>query len=113
MAIQQVSSLNEFYAGEDLWRYDSNPDDSVRVATLLAALPNRPFQRVLGIGCGNGFLTLRLPGAEVIGCDASPLAVEWVRKCAGTNDGVDTARFSLQKSSIFELEADRIFGTIG
>jgi trans-aconitate 2-methyltransferase len=44
--------------------------------TLLSRIPDRPFQRIVDLGCGNGALTRaiadRWPEAHVLGLDSSP-----------------------------------------
>jgi SAM-dependent methyltransferase len=105
MPIQEVAALDDFYVVEDPWNYDATQADLTRVARLLAALPSRSYRRVLDIGCGNGFLTLQLPGAEIMGVDVSPRAVEWARKRAATRP--DAERFIFEPCSIFDLDPAR------
>lgn len=101
MAIQTKTEIEEFYATEDPWQYDSTPDDAERRARLLSAIPKRRYRRTLDIGCGNGFLTEHLPGQEVVGCDLSEAAIDWARKrVAGRSDD---ERITFFASSIFKL----------
>ena len=80
--VQSKSELDDFYAAEDPWSYDSTPDDAQRVARVLSALPERTYERTLDVGCGNGFLTVRLPGDQLLGADVSGKAVTWARQRA-------------------------------
>ncbi|WP_162252637.1 class I SAM-dependent methyltransferase [Rhizobium sp. Root483D2] len=105
MAIEPASKLDTFYAVEDPWNYDTTPDDSVRLARLLSALPNRTYDRTLEIGCGNGFVTLNLPGKEVVGLDISEIAVEWARNKAAKRSDAD--RFLFDQCSLFDLSSER------
>ena len=73
------NEMEEFYKVEDPWSYDVNEDDDRRVARLLACIPDRKFQRILDIGCGNAFLTVRLPGEEIHGVEISENAIKWAR----------------------------------
>jgi predicted TPR repeat methyltransferase len=71
------SEMEDFYKVEDPWSFDLNVDDDRRVGRLLGCIPNRKFRRVLDVGCGNGFLTVRLPGDEIHGVEISENAVKW------------------------------------
>jgi len=73
--VQSREELERFYEDPDPWEYDDTPDDAERLARLLDALPERDYDRTLDIGCGNGFVTARLPGREVVGVDLSEKAV--------------------------------------
>jgi predicted TPR repeat methyltransferase len=53
----------------------SGPDADRRQNILLSEIPEGPYQRVLHVGCGEGFLTSALPGREIIGVDASAVAL--------------------------------------
>ncbi len=75
MAVQSKGDLEHFYERPDPWGYEDNPGDLNRRARLLAALPEKPYARVLDIGCGEGFVTSRLPGDLVVGIDLSANAV--------------------------------------
>lgn len=76
---QSLQDLDAFYGTEDPWSYDTSPDDHRRIEALRESLPRIPFQRTLDIGCGNGFVTVHLPGRHVVGVDLSPRAIEWAR----------------------------------
>jgi 2-polyprenyl-3-methyl-5-hydroxy-6-metoxy-1,4-benzoquinol methylase len=80
--LQPKEDLERIYGARDPYGYDEHPDDRRRVARLLAHLPRRPYPRTLDIGCGNGFLTVHLPGDEVVGADVSERAVAWARERA-------------------------------
>lgn len=49
--------------------------------TLISLLPNRPFERVLDVGCGAGALTRRLAplAGQILGLDIAPVALELAR----------------------------------
>jgi SAM-dependent methyltransferase len=106
MPVQPVAALDEIYAVEDPWNYNETPDDSARTVRLLTALPNRRYHRVLDVGCGNAFVTLRLPGSEVLGLDISARAIEWARRRAAERP--DSNRFSFEVCSIFDLDPFRL-----
>jgi predicted TPR repeat methyltransferase len=81
MVIQSKDELEEWYsAGSDPWKYYDNPDDTMRKARILAAIPPRDFEQVLDMGCGNGYLTKDLPGRAVTGVDISEKAVAWANQ---------------------------------
>ena len=104
--IQTQQELDDFYKNPDPWAYKSNPDDIRRRHELLACLPNNKYQRVLDIGCGNGFLTSQLPGSEVIGVDLSASAVDWAKE--SVSEVADSSRFKFQQASIFELKSEKL-----
>jgi len=79
VTIQSKEELESFYATEDPWGYRSNPEDLRRRDIILAEIPQREFAHALDIGCGEGFLTCRLPAASVIGADLSATAIERAR----------------------------------
>jgi 2-polyprenyl-3-methyl-5-hydroxy-6-metoxy-1,4-benzoquinol methylase len=77
LAIQSREDLDKFYSNNnDPWNYSTNSDDQLRKNYLFANLPRRLYERTLDIGCGNGFVTLDLPGREIVGVDISQKAVE-------------------------------------
>jgi len=100
-AVQSQEELDAFWQTEDPWGFRNNKADAVRVAELLAALPDRDYGRTLDIGCGDGFLTFHLPGKEVIGIELAERALGWARKTAQSRS--DGARFSFVTGSIFDL----------
>ena len=97
--MQTKAELEAFYSSDDPWDYDASPDDAARVARVLAAIPKREYERTLDIGCGNGFLTVRLPGEHVIGVDLSERAVAAAARRAERVGSA--ARF--EALSLFEL----------
>ena len=101
--IQGKAELDDFYVTADPWDYDSTRDDTERAARVLSALPVRPYRRTIDIGCGNGFLTVRLPGDQVLGVDLSERAVEWARQRAAREAPDRDLRF--ESRSLFDLNA--------
>lgn len=99
--VQSAVELDAHYSTEDPWGYDTTDDDRLRRERLLSLLPGRDFGRTLDIGCGNGFVTLSLPGSVVVGCDVSPQAIGWARQRA--QDRRDRDRFDFRALSLFEL----------
>jgi predicted TPR repeat methyltransferase len=73
--LQPLEELEEFYQKRDPWNYQDTADDATRKAMLLSVLPERSFERVLDIGCGDGFVTECLPGDQIIGVDVSANAI--------------------------------------
>lgn len=74
--MQTVSELNKWYESNDPWGYENNPDDEIRKSKLLEVISRYPTNRVLDIGCGNGFITKDIRGGDVYGVDLSPKAIE-------------------------------------
>jgi trans-aconitate methyltransferase len=96
MVLQAAEELDQWYGQPDPWGYYSSSDDQRRRDTLLSELPLRPYQRVLDIGCGQGFLTQSLPGHEIIGVDISASAIAFARR-------KEYPKCHFQQASLFEL----------
>jgi SAM-dependent methyltransferase len=105
-AIQSAGDLDAHYREADPWGYRSNADDIRRRQELLGALPRRPFERVLDIGCGNGFVTLALPGQKVVGVDISKEALRWASLASAEEP--NPGRFEFLHMSILEPEFERL-----
>lgn len=78
--IQSQDELEEWYSSEDPWNYENNLEDIKRRDALLFSLPDKKYNNVLDIGCGNGFITKRLPGKNIIGVDISEKAIKQAKK---------------------------------
>ena len=100
--LQTRSELDNFYKVADPWGYCQHADDARRRNELLAILPRREWGRVLDIGCGNGFITLSLPGREIVGVDLSTEAVRWAREAAAKQ--ADQERFRFEVGSLLDPE---------
>ncbi|RMG03040.1 MAG: class I SAM-dependent methyltransferase [Nitrospirae bacterium] len=96
--MQSRKELEEFYGSEDPWGYDDNPHDRLRLNTLLSALPERSYRNVLDIGCGNGFVTVNLPGDRVTGVDISENAIKYARERSR-----HLSHISYLQASLFDL----------
>lgn len=100
MHVQTADELDSFYQQPDPWSFHGDPQDERRRHEMLGALPKRTYRRALDIGCGNGFLTLSLPGDELVGVDLSEKAIEWARKAA--EDASQGARSRFEALSLFD-----------
>lgn len=94
--LQPLSDLEKWHAEPDPWKYEVHPHDQRRVQMLLSEIPDRKYARVLDVGCGQGFVTAKLPGASVIGLDVSENAIQFAKK-------LETDRLKFQVGGIFEL----------
>lgn len=92
------------YPQPDPWNYEGSPDDQMRRARLLAAIPVRPYARTLEIGCGDGFLTFGLPGETVTGIDRSARAVEFA--CEKAAMRADHHRYAFRQGDLLETIND-------
>lgn len=72
---------------------------------LVESLNPQPGEKILDLGCGDGFLTRRIAesGAQVVGVDSSPEMV-----AAARARGVDARRMNGERLS-FEQEFDAVF----
>lgn len=96
MSIQSKEELEQFYDRPDPWNYSTNEADLARRARLLAAIPQREYRQVLDVGCGNGFVTSRLPGDAVIGIDLSVNAISYAMENANP-------RTTYRQMSLFDI----------
>jgi trans-aconitate methyltransferase len=103
MTIQRVQELENWYATEDPWGYETNPDDLKRREYLISELPQKDYCNVLDIGCGEGFITGVLPGVNIVGIDPSQAALAYARK--------KHPDISFIRGGIFEVP--ELFGTKG
>jgi trans-aconitate methyltransferase len=78
---------------------------AVMAQSLVEELRALPHERILDLGCGDGFLTRRIAesGAAVVGVDSSPEMI-----AAAKNLGVD-ARYASGDDLPFEQEFDAVF----
>jgi SAM-dependent methyltransferase len=83
--IQSKDELENWYSEADPWGYYENPQDIMRKARILLAIPQLNYENILDIGSGNGFLTNELPGKQITGLDISEKAVQWSNEHAAPN----------------------------
>lgn len=96
--MQDKKDIEDWYAeNPDPWDYEKNSDDLKRKKTLLEALPKHKFNKVLDIGCGNGFITQSLPGNQIYGVDISTNAIEHARK------KIDNENITFFEGNLFDL----------
>ena len=69
--------IEAYESNPDPWGYYNNLDDQKRLDRLKLVLDQLSFERVIDIGCGNGFLTENIKAPEVLGVDVSQAAVGW------------------------------------
>ncbi|GGD14228.1 class I SAM-dependent methyltransferase [Aureimonas glaciei] len=105
-ARQPVEEIEAHYSVADPWNYEGNVDDDRRKSELLSVLPNKPFQRVLDIGCGDGFITFALPGEQILGVDISARAIEFARLRNASQP--DPSRIAFECLSLFDLSAKKL-----
>ena len=80
--IQSKDELEKWYSETDPWGYYKDPQDVIRKAKILSAIPKLDYKNTLDIGCGNGFLTNELPGKQIVGVDISEEAIRWAKQKA-------------------------------
>lgn len=95
--IQSKAELEIWYETEDPWKYINDPEDVKRKNILLSEIPDRDFQHVLDIGCGNGFITQSLPGNTITGVDLSKNAIAYANK-SNKNPNI-----TFEEKDIFDL----------
>ena len=96
--LQPLDEIEQWYDKPDPWNYESNRSDQVRRANLLSVVPRKRYRRILDIGSGDGFITGRLPGDEVIGVDISNRAIQLAK-----DKFRDQSHLSFYPLSLFEL----------
>jgi 2-polyprenyl-3-methyl-5-hydroxy-6-metoxy-1,4-benzoquinol methylase len=95
--IQKKEELDNFHEVRDPWGYENNPDDFKRKEILLSEIPVKDYTNVLDIGCGQGFLTNKLPGENIFGVDISGTAVEYAKQFCRKD-------ILFRQGSIFEID---------
>lgn len=98
--IQKKEELEKWYEIEDPWGYNVDKADLIRRDVLLSEIPKKEYKNVLDIGCGEGFVTKKLPGTNVFGIDISQNAINYANEIA-------TEALQFRQGSIFEI--DKIF----
>lgn len=75
----------------DAWGYRSSSQHQERLDRILAALPEQHFQKILEVGCAQGFLTERLAALadRLIACDISAEAIADARENCRAHRHVD------------------------
>lgn len=78
---------------------------ALHASSLVEALQAKPGERILDLGCGDGFLTQRIAesGAAMVGVDSSPEMI-----AAAQKRGVD-ARYASGEALPFDGEFDAVF----
>lgn len=104
LTLQSLKELEQWHRKKDPWGYASSDEDAKRKHLLLSEIPEGKYKRVLDIGCGQGFVTVDLPGERVVGVDISKNAIKHAEKY--TNN---SKRFRFVVSDLFELE-EKIVG---
>lgn len=94
--LQSKIELESWHQTKDPWGYEGNNDDRIRKNVLLSEIPDRAYQAVLDIGCGQGFITRELPGNTVVGVDVSEEAINYANLFA-------TERVRFLASDLFDL----------
>lgn len=108
--IQDINDLNNFHKKEDPWNYNLNSDDSNRLEILLSEIPQRKYLNVLDIGCGQGFITSKLPGENIYGVDISEEAIKHAIKTNPKNiNFIQSSIYNLNK--VFSKQFDLIIIT--
>jgi predicted TPR repeat methyltransferase len=108
--IQSKEELEKWYERNDPWDYENSPHDSKRKDIFLSELPTGSFEKVLDIGCGNGFITNDLPGKSIIGVDISSKAIEQAKsRCKKDIKFIQASIFDL--GSILDQKFDLIIIT--
>lgn len=96
--LQELQDLEKWYENnDDPWNYETTPDDKKRIDILLSEIPDKQYKRVLDIGCGNGFVTKKLPGQFILGTDISEGAIRAAKK-------IETDNLKFEKASLFGLD---------
>jgi predicted TPR repeat methyltransferase len=80
--LQSKSDIDNWHEKADPWGYEASPDDLMRKEILLSEVPSGRYERVLDIGCGQGFITRDLPGESILGVDISEAAINHAKQTA-------------------------------
>lgn len=69
--MQSKDELENWYKTEDPWKYKITEDDKIRLENILSFLAPTLYEKVLDIGCGEGFVTKDLPAKQIYGIEIS------------------------------------------
>jgi len=94
--MQTKEEIENWHKNEDPWQYKTNPDDEKRLNILLEELPKLNYNKVLDIGCGQGFITKHLPGDYILGVDISEEAIKYANT-------ISANKINFKQASIFNL----------
>lgn len=75
--MQTKQMMEEFYSTPDPWCYKNHEEDEKRRNKIIeTAKKYRPkYRRALDLGCGEGFITEKLPARYIYGYDLSETAM--------------------------------------
>lgn len=75
--MQSKQELEQWYEEPDKWGYFSNEYDEIRLKNIIYMLGwgKKRYDRILDIGCGEGFITQHLPSEVIHGLDISDNAM--------------------------------------
>lgn len=102
--MQGKDELEKIYSNPDPWDYETTPDDQRRLVELKALLQGIKPKRTIDIGCGNGFLSVELPGEEVFCVDLAEKAVKAVKKRVSKLP--DRERYRFGATNLFDLATE-------
>lgn len=108
--IQPIEELESWHKLKDPWGYSKNEHDTFRKEMLFSELPEKEFENILDIGCGQGFITKQLKGEQITGLDISYEAIKHAKINNPTNvDFLQGSIFDVKK--IFNKKFDLIIIT--
>ena len=74
--MQTKQELEDWYAKPDQWGYFTNPEDEKRRTLLLSMLDcGYYYERALDVGCGEGYITEKIPAHTIHGLDLATNAL--------------------------------------
>ena len=95
--IHKLSDLEKWHKKKDPWNYENKTHDFKRKQILMSEIPQKTYNNVLDIGCGQGFITQDLPGDCVFGVDISHQAINFAKEKERDN-------LKFFQGSIFEID---------
>jgi len=72
--MQSKEEIEKWYSKEDPWSYKTTQDDLDRKKIIINFLDGYIYEKVLDLGCGEGFITTNLPAKEIHGLEISDTA---------------------------------------
>jgi trans-aconitate methyltransferase len=74
--MQTKEDLESWYKIPDQWGYFSNPEDTKRRDLIFSLLPDKLiYNRAIDIGCGEGFISQKIPARTIHGLDLATNAL--------------------------------------
>lgn len=88
----------------DPWSYETSPYEQKKYQQTLEILPQRPYRRILEVGCSIGVFTARLALAkiagEIVAIDVAETALQRARRRLAAHPNVKLQRLDIRRDAL-------------